>query len=44
MKGGGIRGKKGVERGINFSLLREWREDFGRALSIGQREEFCEGH
>jgi hypothetical protein len=41
VKGGGIRGGKGVERGMDFFLLlREWRKDFGRALSIGQREEF----
>ena len=44
MKGsgeGGIGGEKSFGGGM---IRREWRRDFGRALSIGQREEFCVWH
>jgi hypothetical protein len=41
VKGGGIRGRKGVERGIDFySFSTRGEKGFWESLSIGQREEF----
>jgi hypothetical protein len=36
VKGGGIRGGKGVERGMNYSFYERGERILGRAWSIGQ--------
>jgi hypothetical protein len=38
------RRNKGGERSLEGIIRREWRRILGRALSIGQREEFCVWH
>ena len=44
VKGGGIRGVKGVERKVDlFLLLREWRKDFGRGWVLDRGRNFVRG-